>query len=191
MHTHGASLFAAVLAGMLELAALVHAQAPSATVQGTVVDESAAVVPGVRVTVLNVDTGVQRTLTSGENGAFVVSLLPPGRYQIAAEHRGFVPTTMQSIILNVGDAIDLKLVMKVAGIDSSVLVTAPAARVSTSPSVSTVVDRQFVANLPLNGRSFQSLIAITPGRGDDAGELGESGAVQRQRPAAEHELLHG
>ena len=65
--------------------------------------------------------------------------------------------------MNVGDAVDVKLVMKVAGIDTSVVVDAPAAHVSSSPAVGTVIDRQFVENLPLNGRSFQSLITITPG----------------------------
>ena len=88
-------MFAAVLAGVLELTAVVYAQAPSATLQGTAIDESAAVVPGVRVTVVNLETGLQRSRTCDENGTFVVSLLPPGRYQVTAEHDGFVPTTVR------------------------------------------------------------------------------------------------
>lgn len=163
MPTHGASLFAAVLAGMLELTAAVYAQAPSATVQGTAIDESAAIVPGARVTVVNLETGLQRSRTCDANGTFVVSLLPPGRYQVTAEHDGFIPTRVTDLVLNVGDAIDLKLSMKVAGPETSVVVSAPQSHVSRSPAVGTVIDRQFVENLPLNGRSFQSLITITPG----------------------------
>ena len=193
MHTHGASLFAAVLACVLGLTAGVHAQAPSATVQGTVVDESAAVVPGVRVTVLNLDTGLQRSHTCGESGTFVVSLLPPGRYQITAQHDGFVTTTVQGVILNVGDAIDLKLVMKVAGVESSVVVTAPPPTSARSPAVGTVVDRQFVANLPLNGRSFQSLIAITPGVVMTPASSTSPGqfSVNGQRPNANYFTVDG
>jgi hypothetical protein len=163
MLTHGATLFAAVLAGLLELTAAAYAQAPSATVQGAAVDESAAVVPGVRVTLVNLDTRAQRSATCGQDGAFVMSLLPPGRYEITAEHDAFATTTIQNVILNVGDAIDLKLLMTIRGVETSVVVAAPSSHVSTSPAVGTVIDRQFVANLPLNGRSFQSLITITPG----------------------------
>jgi hypothetical protein len=163
MLNHGTTLFAAVLAGVLDLTGVAYAQAPAATVQGTAIDESAAVIPGVRVTVVNLDTGLQRSRTCDENGTFVVSLLPPGRYQVTAEHDGFVPTTVRDLVLNVGDAIDLKLSMKVAGLEASVIVSAPQSHVSRSPAVGTVIDRQFVANLPLNGRSFQSLITITPG----------------------------
>jgi hypothetical protein len=64
MLTHGASLFAAILAAVLELTPAVYAQAPSATVQGTAIDESAAIVPGVRVTVVNLATGETRTRPS-------------------------------------------------------------------------------------------------------------------------------
>src|SRR5262245_7991824 len=70
---------------------------------------------------------------------------------------------MSDLVLNVGDALDVKLVLKVASVGESLTVTATPARVSTLPSVATVVDRQFVENLPLNGRSFQSLITMTPG----------------------------
>lgn len=163
MPNRTASWFAAVLAGVLGLSATVRTQAPSATLQGTVVDESAAVVPDVRITVVNLDTGLLRSSMAGAQGTFVVSLLPPGRYRLTARHDGFATTEIGEIVLNVGDAVDLKLLMKIAGIDTSISVTADVPRVSTSPAVGTVVDRQFVENLPLNGRSFQSLITMTPG----------------------------
>ena len=70
---------------------------------------------------------------------------------------------------------------------------AEAERVSTSPSVSTVIDRQFVENLPISGRSFQSLLQLTPGVTLFAGQHESAGRrpVQRQRPADQRELLHG
>ena len=148
---------------VLGLPATIRAQAPSASLQGTVIDESAAVVPDVRITVLNLETGLQRVRTGGAQGTFVVSLLPPGRYRLTAQRNGFTTTEIPEIALNVGDAVDLKVLLKVAGLDTSVVVTAEAPRVNTSPAVGTLVDRQFVENIPLNGRSFQSLITMTPG----------------------------
>ena len=66
-------------------------------------------------------------------------------------------------MLNVGDDVTVKVLLKVGGIDQTFTVTAERSLASTSPSVATIVDRQFAANLPLNGRSFQSLISMTPG----------------------------
>ena len=190
MHTHGASLFAAVLAFALGLTPGVHAQAPSATVQGTVADESAAVVPGVQVTVLNVDTGVQRTRTSGEKGNVRRAAAAPWPLPGRRRPSGFAPTTMQAI-LNVGDAIDLKLVMKVAGVDASVLVTARRRR-RQQLACRRHGDRSPVRREPAVERPQLPVVDRDhAGRGDDVGELDEPRAVQRQRPAAEHELLHG
>jgi hypothetical protein len=163
MPTRRASWFAAVLPCLLALSTLVRAQAASATLSGTVVDESAAVVPDVRVIVVNLETGLQRSTASEVRGTFAVSLLPPGRYRLTAHRDGFAETEIPVVVLNVGDAVDLRLLLKVAGVDASISVTAEGPRVNTSPAVATVIDRTFVDNLPLNGRSFQTLIMLTPG----------------------------
>jgi hypothetical protein len=154
---------ATLLAGVLGLPTPVRAQTASATIAGTVVDESTAAVPGVLVSVVNLTTGLRRSATTGAQGSFVVPLLPPGRYSLTAQRAGFAAADIPEIVLNVGDALDVRLLLKVAGIDALVSVTAQPPRVSTSPAVGTVVDRQFVENIPLNGRGFQSLITMTPG----------------------------
>jgi hypothetical protein len=143
--------------------ATVHAQSATATLAGSVLDESGAVVADVQITVINLGTGLERTTTSASRGSFVVPLLPPGTYRLIARRDGFTPAEISALVLNVGDAVDLRLVLMLARVDASVTVTAGPARVSMLPSVGTVVDRQFVENLPLNGRSFQSLITMTPG----------------------------
>jgi hypothetical protein len=153
----------AAFIGVLALASLVHAQAASATVGGTVLDESSAVVPDAQITVVNLDTELRRATTTDARGGFAIPLLSPGRYRVTAERDGFRPAEIAALDLNVGDNLGLRLVLKVPRVGESVTVSAEAARVSTSPSVSTVVDRTFVGNLPLNGRSFQSLITMTPG----------------------------
>jgi Carboxypeptidase regulatory-like domain len=151
------------LLAVLALSTFVHAQAASATLGGPVLDESSAVVPDTRITVVNLDTGLRRETTTDAQGSFAVPLLPPGRYRVTAERDGFRPAEIAALDLNVGDNLGVRLVLKVPRVGESVAVPAEAARVSTSPAVSTVVDRTFVGNLPLNGRSFQSLITMTPG----------------------------
>ena len=154
----------AALVGVLLLpTTLVHAQAATATLGGTVLDESHGVVPGVLITVVNLATGLQRTTTAGARGTFVEPLLPPGRYRLTAQGGDFALAEIKELVLNVGDDVAVTLVLKVARVGETVVVTAALPRVSTSPGVGTVVDRTFVENLPLNGRSFQSLISMTPG----------------------------
>lgn len=139
------------------------AQTATATLTGVIVDETAAILSGVRVTVLNAETRLERTASTNGEGLFVVPLLPPGRYTVLAEHDGFATSEVRDVILNVGDQLALRLRMKVAAVGETVNLQAGPAPVRTSAAVGTVVDRQFVENLPLNGRSFQSLIALTPG----------------------------
>jgi hypothetical protein len=192
--THpSAAWFVAVLAGLLGLSTIVHAQAASATLQGTVVDESAAVVPDVRITVVNLSTGLQRSASAGARGAFVVSLLPPGRYRVTAQRDGFVTAEIQDLALNVGDALEVKLLLRVAGVGADVTVTAEPPRVSTSPAVGTVVDRQFVGNLPLNGGSVQTLILLTPGVVATPSTFNDQGqfSVNGQRADANYFTIDG
>ncbi len=140
------------------------AQSPTATLTGTVTDQNDAVVPGVNIAVISIAQGFQRsTVTDGE-GAFVVPLLPAGNYTVKAEHEGFSPAEARDVILNVNDRVALKIQLKVGNLNSQTVdVLDTPALIDQSPAVGTTVDRQFVANLPLNGRSFQALIALTPG----------------------------
>src|SRR5215203_815596 len=142
----------------------VSAQSATATLSGTVTDEAGAVVPGVNIAVISIAQGFQRTTTTSDEGTFVVALLPPGNYTVKAEHEGFTPAEVRDVILNVNDQRAIKISLKVGDLTSQtvdVLDTPPL--IDESPAVGTTVNRQFVGNLPLNGRSFQSLITLTPG----------------------------
>src|SRR4029453_5198640 len=105
----------------------------------------------------------RRTAASGARGNFAVGLLPPGTYRLTAQRNGFTPAEIAAVVLNVGDAVDVTLTLKVARLGESLTVTAEPGRGSMSPAGGGVVDRQFGANVPLNGRSFQALITMTPG----------------------------
>ena len=141
----------------------VFAQSTSATLSGTVVDQNGGVVPGVEVTIVNTSTSLQRHATTNSEGSFTVPLLPPGSYTVTARGQGFAPVEIPNVTMNVGDQKSLQVQLKAGNISEMVQISGDAPLINESPAVATVVDRQFVGNLPLNGRTFQSLIALSPG----------------------------
>jgi outer membrane receptor protein involved in Fe transport len=139
------------------------AQSTSATLNGMVVDQSGAVVPDTRVSLVNPATGLRRQVTTNKEGSFIFPLLPPATYTITAQHDGFSAVQIDNIILDVNDQRLIQITLKVGQVNTAITVTEEAPLINVSSSVGTVIDRQFVSNLPLNGRSFQSLILLTPG----------------------------
>jgi hypothetical protein len=138
-------------------------QSATATLSGTVEDEQGAVIPGAAITLLNSNTALQRQATTNDEGSFTLNLLPPGTYTVTVRRDGFAPIEVKNVVLNVGDQKALKIQLRAGDVTASVQVASEAPLINESPAVGTVVDRQFVANMPLNGRSFQSLITLTPG----------------------------
>jgi hypothetical protein len=139
------------------------AQSGTAMLSGTVKDETGSVVPDVMLTLTNAATQLRLRGASDSTGLFMFPLLPRGEYVLTTDRPGFSPIEVPDLTLNVNDRLHITVVLKVASIGETVQVAADSARVNTSPALSTVIDRQFVENLPLNGRSFQSLLAVTPG----------------------------
>src|SRR6266545_675352 len=138
-------------------------QSVTATLSGAVVDEKDAVIAGAKVTIVNVNTGTRRNATTNDEGYFTIPLLPPSAYTVTVEREGFAAVEIKNVVLNVNDQRDLKIQLKVATVGATVDVVDNASSVRTDAAVGTIVDRQFVENLPLNGRSFQSLITLSPG----------------------------
>src|SRR5574341_621426 len=161
--TAGCLLLTVLLAPDSWLLAPVFGQSASATLSGTVVDANGAVIPGATITVTEPATGVERTTTTNDLGYFTIPLLKPSTYLLHVEHQGFLTAEVRDIVLNVNDQRALTIKMKVGDVKETVNITGEAPLINESPAVGTVVDRQFVGNLPLNGRSFQSLITLSPG----------------------------
>src|SRR5215204_3701779 len=187
---------ALVLAAVLTCIASARAQSPAATLGGTVLDENGAVVPSVEITALNLSTAVQRHALTGGEGAFVIPLLPPGRYTLTAQRDGFATLEVRNIVLNVGDRQALRIRLQVGEVGESVTVVDalnPGIERSASSSVSTVVNRRFVENLPLNGRSFQSLFELAPGAVLTRTTFNEQGqfSVNGQRANANYFTVDG
>lgn len=139
------------------------AQSTTATLSGTVTDEGDSVVPGAKVTVSNNGTGFTRRVVTNEKGEFSVPLLPPNSYLITIERQGFATVELSSITLNVGDRRSLQIKLKIGQVSETVEVTRDAPLIDNSSSVSTTIDQNLVENLPLNGRSIQTLITLSPG----------------------------
>lgn len=169
------------------------AQSATATLSGTVVDESGAFLPSVNITLLNLSTALQRHATTDDQGSYVVPLLPPGRYNVTAQHDGFTTIEIRNVVLNTGDQLDLRVKLKVGEIGESVMIIEDASGVQQSAGLATVVNRNFVENLPLNGRSFQSLFELTPGVVLTRATFNEQGqfSVNGQRANANYFMVDG
>jgi len=138
-------------------------QTATATLSGTVEDENGALIPNAAVTAINTGTAMQRDTTTDDRGNYVLVLLPPGTYIVRVQAQGFASVENSNVILNVGDQKSLRIQLKAGNISEMVKVTGDAPLINESPAVATTVDRAQVENMPLNGRSFQTLIALTPG----------------------------
>ncbi len=140
------------------------ADTSSATLSVTVADTSGAVMPQASVVVRNTATDQKQTANTGREGAATFSFLKPGQYGVVVRKDGFAEVAVSDVVLNVGDERHIRVVMKVGQSAQTVEVDGSGPTINTTDaSVSTVIDRQFVANIPLNGRSFQDLISMTPG----------------------------
>ncbi len=145
------------------------------------------------ITIQNSATSFERQVTSNGSGSFAIPLLPPGTYTVTARRDGFTPVEIGNVVLNVGDQKALQIQLKAGSVSETVQVTNDASLIDESPAVGTVVDRQFVENLPLNGRSFQALIALTPGVVQTKASGGNPGqfSVNGQRADANYFTVDG
>ena len=139
-------------------------QSTNATISGGVTDVTGNLILDADVEIANDATGVIYPARTNNSGMYLVPILPPGHYHVQVSKPGFKTIIKADVVLNVQSAVALNFVLPVGATSESVTVdaTSPAMN-TTDASVSTVVDRKFIENMPLNGRSFQDLISMTPG----------------------------
>jgi hypothetical protein len=157
-------------------------------------DRSGAVVVDAKIEVTNSDTNVRTASSTNKSGTYVVTGLRPGRYRMAVSKDGFRSIVVTDITLNVQDVVSRNFNLDVGAFSESITVTADQMNINTTDAaVSTVVDRQFAENLPLNGRSFQTMIQLTPGvvltanNGIDTGQF----SVNGQRASSNYWMVDG
>jgi len=178
------------------------ADATSASISISVSDPTGALVPNASMVIRSTDTNQEQRASSGKAGSAHFSYLKPGHYKLVVSKSGFADLRVDNILLNVGDEKVLQLVLKIGSADQAVTVDASGQTINTTDgSVSTVINRNFVANMPLNGRSFQDLLTLSPGvsqvpvnlSGGTIGGVGYSGeiVVNGQRSDANYFTVDG
>src|SRR2546425_1702294 len=156
----GGSVFAVALL----LATLAYGQTTAGTILGTVSDESGARIPGVAVTITNLDTGIVRSVTTDEAGRYRAPSLGLGNYEVKAELVGFRTAVRTGIQLRVAEEAVVNVTLSVGTVSEQVKVTGEAPLVEiTSAALSGLVGDKKIRDLPLNGRSFEQLAFLQPG----------------------------
>jgi hypothetical protein len=168
-------------------------QSSSALLSGSVRDEQDRVVTSAKVTLLDPARGQTRQTVTDSAGAFVFSQLAPSTYELSVEQAGFARARYSDVVINADDQRSLRIRLQVAQRDETVTVTGDAPLVREAPAVATAVDRRFIENQPLNGRSFQTLINLSPGVVITAASLPTNGqfSVNGQRSGSNYFTVDG
>ncbi|MDQ6678837.1 MAG: carboxypeptidase regulatory-like domain-containing protein, partial [Acidobacteriota bacterium] len=149
----------------------------NAGIDGLVRDQSQAAVPNATVTVVNLDTGLQRTATTNNSGTYSVPLLPVGRYGITASAAGFGAESRPELKLDTQQVARLDFTLKPGALTESINVSAATALLDSETStVGQVINTRQIVDLPLNGRNYLSLSLLTAGTAPDTrGRTGSEG----------------
>lgn len=140
------------------------AQSNTATVFGRVSDQQGAVIQDAVIEIRNIDTDVVVASRSNRVGLYNLPNLSTGRYVMSVRKPGFQTVTATGISLQVQDNVSRNFTLQVGSVNESITVTASNISANTTDAtVSTVIDQRMVRELPLNGRSFQTLFQLTPG----------------------------
>ena len=140
------------------------AQTVDTAIVGTVTDHSGAVIPGAKVTVTSVSTGIAKSAVTASTGEYTVNYLPPGSYNVAVAANGFTTTQQQGIVLQLSQEARVNFQLQVGAAAELVTVeAAPPLLQTEASSLGNVVGEDQVQNLPLNGRKFEDLAILTPG----------------------------
>lgn len=133
------------------------------TITGTVMDAEGAALPGVTVTVVNPATGFSRNFETDVQGRFELRLLPSGTYNVRANLDGYAPFEQQGITVRIGEVRTLRVELGLETITEEIIVTSEAPVLETTKaSLSASISEEELESLPLNGRDFIDLVALTP-----------------------------
>jgi Carboxypeptidase regulatory-like domain len=170
------------------------AQSFKATVIGTVIDSTGAVVRGATVSIVQEGTGLTQTTTTSTEGTFSLLQLPPGRYQLTIELEGFRKFVQSGLVLETDQVRRVEAKLDVGPRAESVTVAAVAATINTDTSnKGEVITARQVADLPLNGRNYTELALLVPGvyRRPTEDDQGEGLATSGTRTDASNFILDG
>ena len=141
-----------------------HSQEITGSISGEIRDSTGAVMPGVRVTVRNMETNVAKTVLTGPSGTYRVPFIIFGRYSVSAESPGFKVTRAENVQVSTSEEARVDLALSVGEVNETVTVDAREALLKTEEAtVSTTVDQRMVTGLPLVGRQIIAATLLAPG----------------------------
>jgi Carboxypeptidase regulatory-like domain len=189
---HSPYFFFALLLG----SGMAMAQTGTATISGAITDSTGGVVANATIRARNTETGATRTVQANAGGQFSISPLQVGSYEVSGEAAGFKPELRRGITLDVGQEAVVNLTLQIGNVTEEVTVTdAPPLVNTTLNSTDGLISEQQIKNLPLNGRSFDQLLALNGGtvnNGSNASaNLWSSFSVSGQRPESNRYLMNG
>jgi hypothetical protein len=153
-----------ILVLLLLASSHIDAQMSTAFVSGEVEDTSGARLPSVAIKLLNLQTGNANTSTTDATGQFLLPGVLPGLYSMQVQRDGFAAVHLTGLNLNVGESRQFLIKLRISTVEQTLEVDASGQSLNSEDAqMTTVVNSYLVQNLPLNGRSFQDLIAMTPG----------------------------
>lgn len=169
--------------------------APNGTLAGRVTDNNGAAVSGAAVQVKNIGTNQTITVKTNDDGRFTVVELASGEYQISISQTGFKTAVREKVILTVAATTTTNFTLEISSPEETITVQDEGSELieRDSGAVGTFVNRRFIENLPLNGRSFQTLIELTPGVTPTNPTIQNSGqfSVNGQRSNANYFIVDG
>jgi hypothetical protein len=140
-------------------------QATTGNIQGRVIDQNGAAVPGIAISIISADTGFSKSTVSDNNGNYIFVLLPPGRYIVrTGPSGGFAGFPPKNVIVSVGAELSLDIKLEIAGTTSAVDIHASDPGIEPDrTSVSLTIDEKRIRNLPVFSRNFMDFALLTPG----------------------------
>ena len=155
---------------VLALAAVSRAQEITATITGTVTDQSGGVLPGATITARHLGRAMTRSVVTTKTGLYTMPFLATGDYEISISMPGFKTHTAKSVTLHVNDRLDISASLKVEGLETTVEVSAGSQMIQQTSGVQNLMGSTQVQELPLNNRNFVQLATLVPGVSSDLGD---------------------
>src|SRR6266404_4488644 len=178
--------------GVLLFSLALFAQGNFGRILGTVTDQTGAVLPGATVSVIDTQRGLARTLTTDAAGEYSAPTLIPGTYTIRVEAKGFRTLDHQNIVLEVGKEVRVDLTPQPGDQTQTVTVNEQVSLVDTaSATLGGTLGNAEINDLPLNGRNYQSLLALRPGVQIQPGGSPWTQSTNNSRPDETVWLLDG
>jgi hypothetical protein len=176
------------------------AQEVTGSIRGVVTDPTGGAIAGAQVTAVEIETGLSRTATTNDQGAYLLVLLPVGHYRLRATANGFEKYVQEGITLSVNQVATVPMQLRVGSTQEEVVVTADVVQMATTSDLGETVQQRDILDLPLNGRNFTQLGLLQPGVAPVTAGLQAAGgplramqayAVNGLRPESNQFLIDG